>query len=175
MKNYVKPVVLENDEIFEGVYAASGAFDGGEPPVPGENPSTPEGGNPPTGEGEEGGICWTVEVTPEREDLAGSFKNFRMIANHPNDVLHISTASTVVVTFSDTIVEAYSEFPCSTDGGCTVTVTRTYHANAYNSGDNYNSLLQVRAATDAATKDLYVVSATIDCTKTPNVQGGWDG
>lgn len=28
MKNYVKPVMLDNEEVFEGVYAASGAGDG---------------------------------------------------------------------------------------------------------------------------------------------------
>lgn len=169
MKNYVKPVVLENDEIFEGVYAASGAFD-----------DVPEGENPPAGENVvvDDGDCWTVTVVPEvRADLdggSGGYKNFRVQAIHPDTVAHISTASKVVITFSSDItavVWEHGESSCDFDGN-TVTITREYHANAYYSGDQYNSLLKVRAETDELTLAL-TCDATITCTKIPNVQGGF--
>ena len=168
MKNYVKPVVLENDEIFEGVYAASGAFDD----------ETNEGNPPDENVVEDDGDCWIVTVVPEaRADLdggVGGYKNFRVKAIHPDTVAHISTASKIVITFSsniEAVVWEHGESSCDFDGN-TVTITREYHANAYYSGDQYDSLLKVRAATDELTLAL-TCDATITCTKIPNVQGGF--
>ena len=55
--------------------------------------------------------------------------------------------------------------------GCTVVLTREQHGNAYNCNDNYSSLLKVYCDDPDG---LAVISATISCTKAPNVQGGYD-
>ena len=145
MKNYVKPIVLLNDELAEGVYAASGA-------------------------GETTSDCWTVDVYRDQSD-AGGYSTFRVSATHSTDVVHISTKTVVTVVFSDTVTSAqYEGFNVSVSGN-TVTLTRESHANAYNSGDNFNSLLKIWSPTYST---IEVVSAGISCTHAVNVQGGYD-
>ena len=145
MKGYEKPVAVINDELSEGVYAASGSAD-----------------------------CWTVSAKSV-QDWNGSQHVFEVHITHSTAVEHISSASTVTLTFSNTITGVYSEFPASCSGN-TVTITRTLHANAYKSGDNATYKVWVQAADEASTKALYCTGATISCTKTVNVQGnGADG
>lgn len=145
MKGYEKPVAIVNDEISEGIYADSGSAD-----------------------------CWTVEA-PSVQDWNGSHHVFQVHIVHSNSVEHISSASTVTLTFSNTLTDAYSEFESSFSGN-TVTITRTLHANAYKSGDDATYKVWVKAADEASTKALTVTGATISCTKTVNVQGkGGDG
>lgn len=147
MMNYEKPLILANEDIAEGVYAASGA---------------------------DSADCWTV--TPVSvQDWDGSYHVFEMHCVHSATVEHISSASTVVLTFSNTLTEAKSEYPCSCSGA-TVTVTRELLADAYKSGDNVTYKVWAKAADEATTKALTVTSSTISCTKTVNVQGkGGDG
>ena len=143
MKTYEKPVVLANEELAEGVYAASGA---------------------------EGGDCWTVDPVSV-QDWNGSHHVFEIRCVHSNTVEHISSASTVNLTFSSPLKDAYSEFTC-TFSGSTVTVVRELHANAYKSGDTMTYKVWVQAADEATTKGITCTGATISCTKTVNVQGG---
>ncbi|MEY8332548.1 hypothetical protein AALB53_05485 [Lachnospiraceae bacterium 47-T17] len=143
MKNYEKPIALVNSGLAEGVFMASGA------------------GN---------AECWTVSAKSV-QDWNGSHNVFEVRCVHSNAVEHISSASTVNLTFSSPITDAYSEFPCVFSGN-TVTVTRTLLADAYNSGDTVTYKVWAKAADEATTKSLHVDGATISCTKSVNVQGG---
>lgn len=145
MKGYEKPVAVINNELSEGVYAASGA-----------NASA--------------GNCWSV--TPYSvQDWNGSHHVFEIHCTHSNSVEHISSASTVTLTFSNTVIDAFSEFS-SSYGGNSVTIVRTLHANAYKSGDSVTYKVWVRSTDEASTKALACTGASISCTKTVNVQGG---
>lgn len=146
MKNYEKPVVLVNEELAEGVYAASGAV-----------ATTTETSSE----------CWTVTVTRDQED-AGGYSTYRVSALHSNEVVHISSKTVVTVVFDGTVTAAKFEGFEASISGNTVTLTRESHANGYRSGDNFNSLLQIWP------KGLAVSSSGIVCTHEVNVQGGFD-
>lgn len=144
MLNYEKPVVLANDEASEGVYASSGSSSD----------------------------CWTVEAVSV-QNWDGSSHVFEVRAVHSTAVTHISSATTVTLSFSDNITSARSEFPCSYSGN-TVTITRELLADAYYSGDSVTYKVWVSAADQAATEQMYCTGATIVCTHQTNVQGGYD-
>lgn len=144
-KEYVSPVILANEELSEGVYAASGSAD-----------------------------CWTVEAYSVQE-YNSSHQVFEVHCVHSDTVEHISSASTVVLTFNYPITDAYSEFETSVSGN-SVTIVRTLLADAYSSGDNVTYKVWVQASDEATTKALAVEAAYITCTKSVNVQGlGGDG
>lgn len=148
MLSYQKPIVLLNEDLAEGVYAASG------------------------GGGDTSTDCWTV--TPVSvQDWSGSHHIFEIRCTHSNTVEHISGATTVTLKFSAPVTDAYSEFPC-TFSGSTVTITRTLLADAYNSGDNMTYKVWVKAADEAATKSISCTDATITCKHETNVQGKYD-
>ena len=149
MKKYESPVILENEDLAEGIYANSGA-----------NPSGPEEPQ-----------CWTVSVSKEQVVSQEKYANFRVRANHIGTV-HISTASTVTIVFNLPITNAYFEGFGVSVNGCTVVLTREQHGNAYNCNDQYDTLLKVYCEDPDG---LAVISSTISCTKAPNVQGGYDG
>ena len=143
MKDYEKPVVIINDEISEGVYAASG---------------------------DEVADCWTVDPVSV-QDWNGSHHVFEVRCVHSTAVEHISSKSTVTLTFNNPLTDAYSEFPC-TYSGTTVTIERELHANAYKSGDTMTYKVWVKAEDEARTKSISCIGSSISCTKTVNVQGG---
>lgn len=147
MKRYQKPVAIVNEDFSEGVYAASGSAD-----------------------------CWTVSAKSV-QDSNGSHNVFEVTCKHSSDVQHISSASTVTLTFNSPITDAYSESDFTTSvSGNTVTITRTLHANAYKAGDTVTYKVWVKAANEAMTKGLSVTGTSISCTKKVNVQGnGADG
>lgn len=148
MKTYERPVVLVNEELAEGVYAASGAAESAD--------------------------CWTVDATSV-QDWNGSHHVFEVSCKHSTAVEHISSATTVTLTFSNTLTDAYSEFSSSFSGS-SVTVVRELLADAYKSGDNVTYKVWVKAADEATTKAITCTGKTISCTKTVNVQGnGGDG
>lgn len=151
MKKYEGLVILENSELAESVYAASGT----------------EGGTDIENDTE----CWTVSVSKDQVVEHEGYANFRVQANHPGNVVHISSQSKVVIVFNQTITSAEFEGNGVSINGCTVTLTRASHGNAYNSADQYNSLLKVYAADPNA---LAVESSSIYCTHETNVQGGID-
>lgn len=144
MNGYEKPIVMVNEGLSEGVYAASGATEAAD--------------------------CWTVDPVSV-QDWNGSHHVFEIRCVHSTAVEHISSASTVTLTFNNAVTDAYSEFPC-TFSGTDVTVVRELHANAYKSGDTMTYKVWVKAADEATTKSIACIGATISCTKTVNVQGG---
>ena len=142
---YERPIIID-DEISEGVYAASGY----------------------------NAECWTVDPYSV-QDWNGSHHVFEIHCVHSNAVEHISSASTVTLIFNNELVDAYSEFSCSFSGN-TVTVVRELLADAYKSGDDVTYKVWVQGSDEAATKGMACIGATISCTKTVNVQGnGGDG
>lgn len=147
MKDYVKPIVLENEELAEGVYAASGT-------------------------GASSTDCWTVGANSV-QDWNGSHHVFEVSCKHSTAVEHISGATTVTLTFSSPLTDAYSEFSCSFSGS-TATVTRTLLADAYKSGDSVTYKVWVKAADEATTKAISCTGATIICKHETNVQGKYD-
>lgn len=140
MVKYEKPMVVLNEELAEGIYTASGAVSGD---------------------------CWTVSVTPSQSD-AGGYSTFRVAAVHSTSVQHISTKTVVTILFSDTVTSAEYEGFTASVSGSTVTLTRESHANAYGSGDNFNSLLKIWAPNYST---ISVINAEISCTHAENVQG----
>lgn len=148
MKRYERPDAIMIQEVSEGVYAASG--DGGS------------------------ADCWTVSAKSV-QNWNGSHHIFEVRCKHSSSVEHISSASTVKLTFSAPLTDAYSEFS-STFSGNSVTIVRELHANAYKSGDTMTYKVWVKAADEGTTKGLSCQSATISCKKSVNVQGkGGDG
>lgn len=143
MKVYEKPIVLVSEGAAEGVFAASGE---------------PE--------------CWTIDVV-SAQNWSGSHHVFEVHCVHSDTVEHISSATTVTVTFNQPLTDAYSEFDC-TFSGSTVTVTRTLLADAYQSGDTMTYKIWAKAADEATTNNLAVVGSTISCTHQTNVQGKYD-
>jgi len=143
MKGYVKPVVLATEDTSEGIYTASGVVDSD---------------------------CWTVDVTKDQDD-AGGYSTFRVAARHSDSAEHISSKTVVEVVFDQTVTGAEFEGFGAEASGNMVTLTRESHANAYQSGDNFNSLLKIWSP---EYKTIQVVSAGISCTHEVNVQGKYD-
>ncbi len=153
MANYEKPVVISNEDAFEGVYAASGEIIGG-----GESAD-----------------CWDVGGSSVQA-WNGAWNVFEMWANHHTDVVHITTEVTFNYTFSAPITEAQPEgggYDVSVNGNV-VTVVRNFHANGYNSGDRVTFKLFVKAGDQAATEQLNLTGITYRCRHETNVQGGID-
>lgn len=146
MKAYVKPVVLEAEELSEGIYTASG------------DTITTD--------------CWTVRADSV-QDWNGSHNVFEVALRHSNTVEHISAETVVNLTFNSALTDAYSEFPCSFSGS-TATITRTLLADAYKSGDSVTYKVWAKAADEPTTKALRCVDATISCKHEVNVQGKYD-
>lgn len=142
---YKKPVILVNDDLAEGVYAASGA---------------------------ESTNCWTVDGKSV-QDWNGSHNVFEIHSHHSTDVTHITTEVVYTITFSEPLSDAYSEF-ASSFSGSTVTVTRNLHANGYHSGDDVTFKVWAKAADEATTKGLSITSISYTCRHETNVQGGID-
>ncbi len=150
MKKYEKPVVMVNEELAEGVYAASGALTG------------------PMGTSD----CWSFDVTDEQA-WNGSHHVFQVNLKHHTGLQHISGATTVSVTFSAPLdASSYGQFEGSVVSGSTITVTRVLLADAYNDGDSVTYKVWAKAADEATTKALTVTNVTVTCDKQVNVQGG---
>lgn len=163
MDNYVSPVVFDNDELVEGVFA--------------------------TGSG--GGECWTLtyyEAQRETQNPSDKFVNYRVDCTHLKpDVYHISEGLTMFFTIANTSKIKYYEVDgviCnygeetdifkSKDDGFRVTsgegfviVNRWYHANAYTSGDKVNYNFKIKDEDGKST----ITNVTWFCNKTENVQG----
>ena len=149
MKTYEKPVVIENEDLAEGVFAASG-----------DSGSSSD--------------CWTVSGRSV-QDWNGSHNVFEMSAVHSTGVTHITTQVTFIYTFSTPITDAYAEAGFSTTvSGNTVTVVRDLHANGYHSGDNVTFKVWVKAADEATTKAIALTGISYTCRHETNVQGGND-
>lgn len=116
------------------------------------------------------GDCWSIDVTPV-QDWNGHSKVFEVRILHAN-FQHISASSTVVLMFNYPIISAVAqEYNCVVSGS-TVTITRDRLGNAYGSGDQATYKVEASTGDEATTRALSVVSKTISCEKTVNVQGG---
>jgi hypothetical protein len=162
MNNYVSPVIFDNDELAEGVYASgSGAGD-----------------------------CWTMTYGVAQRETSNPTEKFvvyRINATHHTDgVFHISKSTTMFVTYHGngiTGVEVEGvkvlantgivEVVKGMDGfkvGCTesgATIVRHYLGDAYQSGDNFNIMIRI----DCADGEAVVDGLTWSCEKIENVQG----
>ncbi len=150
MKTYEKPVVIENEDLAEGVFAASG-----------DSGSSSD--------------CWTVTCDSSQAYVDGVHV-FRIDAYHSTSVVHISSNVTYTIKFNSVVTNAYAEnsdFVCSYSGD-TVVISRSQHANAYNSGDHVNFMFKVSAVDQATTTALTPIGVTYVCTHKTNVQGGID-
>ncbi len=147
MKNYEKPIVMINEDLAEGVYAASGLTG-------------------PAGTSD----CWSFDVYSV-QDWNGSHHIFEIKLTHHTGLEHISGATSVSVTFSSPLTDAYSEFG-SGYSGSTITISRELLADAYNDGDLVTYKIWASTGDEATTKALTVTNVTVSCDKQINVQGG---
>ena len=139
-----KPILFVNDDLAEGVYAASGA-----------NTSD----------------CWKVDVYGAHIVESDGYVEFRVDATHSAVPEHISTKTVITVEFNAPITNAKFEGFDAQVQGSRVILTRESHANGYRSGDHFNTLLNVWSPSYMT---LSVISATISCTHATNVQGKYD-
>lgn len=117
MKNYVQPIIIDNEELAEGVYA--------------------------TGSGV--GNCWaiTYEVKQRNTNPYDPFVNVRIKGVHMAQ--HISSALEIKVSFDRPISSAifdFGGFECNVLGN-EVYLKRINHANGYGSMDNFDSNLRI--------------------------------
>ena len=163
MENYVSPVIFDNDELAEGVYA--------------------------TGSG--AGDCWTMTYEEKQRvnnNPGDNFVVYRIDAvHHVTGVFHISRSTTIFVNFSGAGITGVqvegTDGVCMADTGvlevnkgedgfkigCTssgCTIVRHYHGNAYESGDNFNIMLRINSPDGEAV----VTGITWECEKVENVQ-----
>lgn len=146
---YEKPVVISVEDAAEGIYMSSGSVI----------------------EETEDATCWTL-TTEKTQTIPHEGKaNFRIKAEHSNSAIHISQKTTITLVFNRPITNANFEGFDVKVNGATVVLTRESHGNSYNSADNFNTLLETWSE-DADL--LQIISSSIICTKTPNVQGGFN-
>ncbi len=106
MENYQKPAVLANEDISEGVYAASGADDGQD--------------------------CYDVDAyihqwpQPGRGDY-----RIQVSAKHAAGDNHHSGAQQLVLSFNLPVVYKDSNGSCISGDGSSIIIAYSYHNNAY--------------------------------------------
>jgi len=169
MKAYVKPMVLELEDIAEGIYAASGEV----VPTSNDEPEVPaqpvDYDNDPE--------CWIPsyrEIQRVSSNPSDSFVIYEIKGEHKTGLKHISAKQRVSVMFSspDFSSAVCQEYPV-TINGCTVEFEREKLADAYGSGDNFICNIRLNCTPEVAAK-ISVTGVTIYCTHKENVQGGWD-
>ncbi len=180
MFKYEKPIVLEYEDVAEGIYAASGNEEtGGETGGEGGGESGGgEGGEEETKvvDYENDGDCWKWDWHEiQRVQNAGdSFVIYKIHATHPTGLKHISSKQRVDLLLSSpnySRIDA-QEYPV-TPNGCQAEFVREKLADAYNSGDEFTCDVRIScSAEEAATMSL--VNVHIYCTHSENVQGGMD-
>ena len=156
--DYEKPTVQVSDDAGEMVYA-TGSGEGHKLPsdlTPGEHQIL--GDND----------CWSMSVVKER-DIAHEGKSlFRVYADHSKMMQHLSTATTMTITFTQPINSAVAQEYTTSWNGSVVTVTRERLADSYTSGDHFDFSLEVQSDKPELCQ---VVDYSIDCSKSVNVQG----
>ncbi|MBR6642782.1 MAG: hypothetical protein IKL28_03875 [Lachnospiraceae bacterium] len=145
MSKYEKPMVMINEELAEGVYAASGAE------------------------------CWAVSEAISVQDWDGESHVFQMKFRHSTDYQHTTDGFSVTVTFSNNITKARSNESGDMVGSNSISFTRFGHSNGYNQGDLVEIKVWASTGDEATTKALSINSVEVtSCSKTVNVQGGFD-
>lgn len=138
MRNYVSPVIFDNDELTEGVYASG------------------------SGTSE---TCWTIDYTvPQKWN--GQAKVFEIKCEHSKSVWHESKGTVIYLMFNSPVVSAYAEN--STDykvevSGSIVKIERDLFADAFNSGDKVTFKLFVSASSQSSTELLDIMNKSISC------------
>lgn len=117
MNNYKQPMIYDNEELAEGVYA--------------------------TGSGM--GNCWqvTYEVKQRNTNPYDPFVNIRIQGKHLAE--HTSSALEIKILFDRPVSSAvfdYNGFECKASG-YSVELKRINHANGYGSMDNFDSNLRI--------------------------------
>jgi hypothetical protein len=160
MNNYVSPVIFDNDELAEGVYAS----------------------------GSGSGDCWTMtfdESQREKSNPSEKYAIYRIDAtHHVEDVLHISKSTTMWVNYTGNGITGIQvegvnaavgtttlgsngewgfEITCTSTGAI---IKRVYHGNAYNSGDNFNIMIRINDADG----ESVMTGLSWTCEKVENVQ-----
>lgn len=152
MKNYERPMILEVEEMAEGVYANSGVVDY-------DNDTE----------------CWTWNVyfpdPNKNSNGAGTECHVRIRAEHPTTIHHISAKQTITITFNQAITGGSFDSGTFVADGTTVTCVRELLADAYKSGDNFDADITIKCGDSVG---LEVVASTIACTHAVNVQGNFD-
>lgn len=148
MNNYEKPIAFFSDGEGEGVFAASGNAGAA--------------------------TCWSISYQPEGgggNEGDWQWKNYHFFGKHSNAVQHISTGCSFRVTFSKEVRKAQFEgFKATKITDTCWEFSRGQHANAYASGDNFGTLVQILVK-DRNHVDIISIDH-IKCEKKVNVQGG---
>lgn len=143
---YKKPLILANEELAEGVYAASGSA---------------------------ASNCWTLGQKTT-QDWNGQAHVYEISAVHTKLVGHASDALTIEFTFDKVVTNAWAEGAGNYDvtiEGTKVIVTRNHHANGDFSGDDVTFKLFIVATDEANSKAISLLSEKfVSCAKkaTPN-------
>jgi len=146
MKKYIKPVVEVNEDLAEGVYAASGSYGAGG--------------------------CWEI-LSVEKNPGGGDKRDIEVYVNHDLGAQHISNALTIEFEFNypiaSAVIDDVGEVAVS---GNKVTVTRILLGNAYTSGDKVSFKVHVGTVDPSFLDTLEVVGyRLVSCDKSANVQG----
>lgn len=141
MMNYEKPLVLANEDVAEGVYAASGA------------------------------ICWTTGAVSTQDYVDGNHifeisAQHTTMVEHISNALTVELSFNYPITSA----YSENDWTCSVNGS-KVTVTRPSHANAYKSGDSVTFKVWVGTGDEATTKALTCSATPVNCDMAVNVQG----
>lgn len=144
-----KPMIFANDDLSEGVYAASGGI---------------------------GTNCWTGEpyLVQSLAGGTGGYNVYEMHLHHSKSAGHASTGCKVKYTFNVPVTNAWAENSSNYTvnfQGHDVIVSRNHFADGDYSGDEVTYKLNVKGANDAETNALgvpgmYILSC--DRKATPN-------
>ncbi len=128
MTNYEKPVILTNEDLAEGVYAASGAAGGG-------------------------GDCYTVTAYITQTPQIGNERYTIHVDGFHNTTTHHSTGQVLVLSFNMPVTYSSSNGSLSGgDGTAELRISYSYHNNAVDNiglGDVYVSAGEGLAVTGA--------------------------
>lgn len=169
MKAYVKPMVLELEDIAEGIYAASGEV------VDTPDPGT---GSTPVEDGDTGADCYTTTyrlVQAETSNPSEHYKIFEITAIH-HSVKHISSHQRFVIAVNS---PNYTNVTCQgfsvTPNGSEVYIDRDGNiADAYGSGDKITVNVRFDLPLDESAALFNLVDATTICTHSTNEHGEID-
>jgi len=162
MNNYVSPVIFDNEDLAEGVYATGSGL-------------KPNGRD---------GTCWTVGISNIQKN-AGNHSVTEIWAKHSTEVLHISNYVEIVGTLTvlpgqevtDVRPEQNSNFTIEyVPGSTTFTIKRTLLADSYKSGDDVTFKVLVYSTksnpSDPNSDCAYVATVGLPkCGYAANVQG----
>lgn len=137
MKGYESPIIYDNEELAEGVYAS----------------------------GSGSGDCWTIDYTVPQA-WNGTAKVFEIKCKHSRSVFHSSQGTIITLMFDQPIVSAYCENSTDYKveiSGATVKLERNLYADAFFSGDDVTFKLFVNTGSKESTEVVNILSKSIQC------------